>query len=116
MSYVDEPQTAPVSYRAKSKFCEGFKTGRMRGVAFMGSVPALWVHAGDMCEPLERAAVVLSITGWPRKSNARLSALVRETAGRESIRKLTRGCYWSLEYVFKDSTTFIRPSMCPQLL
>jgi hypothetical protein len=51
MSYVDEPQTTLVSYRAKSKFCEGFKLAGCGGVAFMDSVPTLWVHAGDMCEP-----------------------------------------------------------------
>jgi hypothetical protein len=89
-------QTALVPYRAKSKFCEGFKLVGCGGVVFMDSVPALWVHAGDMCEP-GAAALVLTITGRPRKSNARLSAPVQETARRESIQKLTRRCYWSLE-------------------
>src|SRR5271168_1053706 len=41
----------------------------------------------NICEP-GAAGVVLRITGRPRKSNARLSALVRETAGWESIWKV----------------------------
>jgi hypothetical protein len=51
----------------------------------MGSVQLCGSHAGDMCET-GAAAVVLSITVRPRKSTARLSALVRETVGGDSIR------------------------------
>jgi hypothetical protein len=41
-------KTAPVSYRAKSNFYEGFLTSGMRGVAFIGSVQLCGSHAGDV--------------------------------------------------------------------
>jgi hypothetical protein len=57
----------------------------MLGGSIHGFSAALWVHAEDMREP-GAAAVVMSITVWPRKLTARLSALVRETVGWDSIR------------------------------
>jgi hypothetical protein len=45
-------KTAPVSYRAKSNFYEGFLTSGMRGVAFMGAVQL----CGSMPETCEAGA------------------------------------------------------------